>query len=58
MSFWCMQTDYIQATFYYLLSGLLDAFDGHAARMLNQGMHTCLYAYIHDGTLRILHIKL
>ncbi|XP_072044647.1 CDP-diacylglycerol--inositol 3-phosphatidyltransferase-like isoform X2 [Amphiura filiformis] len=37
MAFWCMQTDYIQATFYYLLSGLLDAFDGHAARMLNQG---------------------
>lgn len=31
-----MQTDHIQATCYYLLSGLLDAFDGHAARMLNQ----------------------
>ena len=37
MSFWCMQTDYVQATIYYLLSSFLDAFDGHAARMLNQG---------------------
>ena len=31
-----MPTDYIVATIMYLLSGLLDAFDGHAARYFNQ----------------------
>jgi len=27
----------MMASFWYLLSGLLDAVDGHVARMLNQG---------------------
>ncbi|KAK2191707.1 hypothetical protein NP493_47g02026 [Ridgeia piscesae] len=31
-----MPTSYGLAVFFYLTSGLLDAFDGHAARMLNQ----------------------
>ncbi|GIX77660.1 CDP-diacylglycerol--inositol 3-phosphatidyltransferase [Caerostris darwini] len=34
---WYMQHDHIKATFCYLLSGFLDAFDGYAARFLNQG---------------------
>ncbi len=33
---WYMPTDYVRAACAYLLSGLLDAFDGHAARALNQ----------------------
>ncbi|XP_071790741.1 CDP-diacylglycerol--inositol 3-phosphatidyltransferase-like [Asterias amurensis] len=37
IAFYYMRTDYVTATWCYLLSGLLDAFDGHAARMLNQG---------------------
>lgn len=36
VSFYYMRTDYLTATWCYLLSGLLDALDGHAARMLNQ----------------------
>lgn len=36
-AFYFMQTNYKLAAFLYLLSGFLDAFDGHAARMLNQG---------------------
>ncbi|PAA57264.1 hypothetical protein BOX15_Mlig028156g2, partial [Macrostomum lignano] len=31
-----MPFDHVRATWAYLLSGLLDAFDGHAARLLNQ----------------------
>ena len=37
VSFYYMPTDYLKASFFYLLSGFLDAFDGHFARMLNQG---------------------
>ncbi|KAG8194101.1 hypothetical protein JTE90_003042 [Oedothorax gibbosus] len=37
ISFYYMPTDYVKASFCYLLSGFLDAFDGHAARLLNQG---------------------
>ncbi|CAL1267349.1 unnamed protein product [Larinioides sclopetarius] len=37
ISFYYMPSDHIKATFCYLLSGLLDAFDGYAARFLNQG---------------------
>ncbi|CAC5379885.1 CDIPT [Mytilus coruscus] len=37
LSFYYMRTDYMLTTFWYLLSGLLDAIDGHAARMLDQG---------------------
>lgn len=37
ISFYYMPSDYVLACSCYLLSGLLDAFDGHAARMLNQG---------------------
>jgi CDP-diacylglycerol--inositol 3-phosphatidyltransferase len=37
LSFWYMSTNYVLTTIFYLLSGLLDAFDGHAARYLNQG---------------------
>ena len=36
ISFYYMPTDYVIATWCYLLSGLLDAFDGHAARALGQ----------------------
>ncbi|CAK8698038.1 unnamed protein product [Clavelina lepadiformis] len=37
ISFYYMPSDYVKAVFCYLLSGFLDAFDGHAARLLNQG---------------------
>lgn len=37
IAFYFIKTNYIVATFCYILSGLLDAFDGHAARLLNQG---------------------
>ncbi|XP_067649945.1 CDP-diacylglycerol--inositol 3-phosphatidyltransferase-like [Haliotis asinina] len=37
MSFYYMPHDHVKASVLYLLSGFLDAFDGHAARMLNQG---------------------
>ena len=36
LSFWFMPTNYVAAGWCYILSGLLDAFDGHAARALNQ----------------------
>ena len=36
LSFYFMPTDYIMAANMYLLSGLLDAFDGHAARYFSQ----------------------
>ncbi|GAB1602158.1 CDP-diacylglycerol--inositol 3-phosphatidyltransferase-like [Argonauta hians] len=36
-AFYFMQTNYQLAAFLYLLSGFLDSFDGHAARVLNQG---------------------
>ena len=36
LSFYFMPTDYIMAASMYLLSGLLDAFDGHAARYFGQ----------------------
>jgi len=36
ISFWFMPTSYGMASFCYILSGLLDAVDGHAARLLNQ----------------------
>lgn len=37
LAFFVIKTDYILASSCYILSGFLDAFDGHAARMLNQG---------------------
>nr|ALS04854.1 CDP-diacylglycerol--inositol 3-phosphatidyltransferase-like protein [Pseudodiaptomus poplesia] len=36
LSFWFMPTNYVLASWCYILSGLLDAVDGHAARMLGQ----------------------
>lgn len=36
LSFYFMPTDYVVASSMYLLSGLLDAFDGYAARYFNQ----------------------
>lgn len=36
-SFYYMRTDPILASVLYIVSGLLDAIDGHLARMLNQG---------------------
>jgi len=36
-SFYYMPFDHVKATIFYVISGFLDAFDGHAARMLNQG---------------------
>lgn len=37
ISFYYMMSNYVVATWCYIISSLLDAFDGHAARMLNQG---------------------
>ncbi|KAJ7314059.1 hypothetical protein JRQ81_005978 [Phrynocephalus forsythii] len=37
IAFYFMPTSHVVASFFYLLSGFLDAFDGHAARALNQG---------------------
>lgn len=37
ISFYYMPFDHIKATWCYGISGFLDAFDGHAARSLNQG---------------------
>lgn len=37
LSFYFMPTNYVLATWAYIISGFLDAIDGHAARMLNQG---------------------
>ncbi|MGH0152452.1 UNVERIFIED_CONTAM: hypothetical protein FKN15_022300 [Acipenser sinensis] len=37
ISFYFMPTCPLLASVFYLLSGFLDAFDGHAARLLNQG---------------------
>ena len=36
-SFYYMPSDPIKASVLYILSGLLDAIDGHMARLLNQG---------------------
>ncbi|KAK2168626.1 hypothetical protein LSH36_15g03061 [Paralvinella palmiformis] len=36
IAFYYMPTDCVMATSCYIISGLLDAVDGHAARMLNQ----------------------
>lgn len=36
VSFYYMSTDYVTACCCYVASGLLDALDGHAARLLNQ----------------------
>lgn len=36
LSFWFMPTNHVAAGWCYILSGLLDAFDGHAARTFNQ----------------------
>lgn len=37
VSFYYMPSDHVKASCFYLLSGFLDAFDGYAARALNQG---------------------
>nr|XP_039260912.1 CDP-diacylglycerol--inositol 3-phosphatidyltransferase-like [Styela clava] len=37
VAFYFIKTNYIIAAACYILSGFLDAFDGHAARLLNQG---------------------
>ncbi|XP_044304021.1 CDP-diacylglycerol--inositol 3-phosphatidyltransferase [Varanus komodoensis] len=39
IAFYFMPTSHLTASFFYLLSGFLDAFDGYAARALNQGTH-------------------
>jgi len=36
-SFFFMPTNHVIAAWAYIISGLLDAVDGHAARLLNQG---------------------
>jgi len=36
LSFWYMPTNHVAASACYILSGFLDAFDGHAARAFNQ----------------------
>ena len=52
LSFWFMPTNYSLAGWAYILSGLLDAFDGHAARSLNQVIFFYLIAS-NQGNLRI-----
>ena len=37
-SFYYMPSDPVKASILYIVSGLLDAIDGHLARMLNQGI--------------------
>jgi len=37
VAMWFMPSNHVVAAWCYILSGLLDAFDGHAARALNQG---------------------
>jgi CDP-diacylglycerol--inositol 3-phosphatidyltransferase len=39
-SFYYMPTDPWLASILYIVSGLLDAVDGHLARMLNQGNYS------------------
>ena len=39
MSFYFMPDDYVKSAVMYLLSGLLDAFDGYAARYFNQSKY-------------------
>ena len=36
-SFYYMPSDPVKASILYIVSGLLDAFDGYMARLLNQG---------------------
>ena len=36
LSFWFMPTNYAMAAWCYIISGLLDALDGHMARLLGQ----------------------
>ena len=59
ISFYYMPFDPVKAVLFYLLSGLLDAFDGWAARVFNQGkptnssavcaeFHTTFYFNIRD----------
>lgn len=36
VAFWFMQTNYVVAGWCYIISALLDAIDGHAARAFNQ----------------------
>lgn len=36
IAFWCMSTNYVAAGWCYVISALLDAVDGHAARAFNQ----------------------
>jgi len=38
ISFYFMPTNHVIATWAYIFSALLDAVDGHAARVLNQGI--------------------
>lgn len=47
ISFYYLPTDPWSASFWYLLSGLLDAIDGHLARMLDQGIMYFIIIYIH-----------
>ncbi len=42
LSFWYMPSDPIRASLYYIVSGLLDAVDGYAARFLNQSQPASL----------------
>lgn len=39
IAFYFMQTNYIVAGWCYIISALLDAIDGHAARAFNQSKH-------------------
>jgi CDP-diacylglycerol--inositol 3-phosphatidyltransferase len=38
-----MPTSHVLAASLYILSGFLDAFDGHAARILNQSMDSKMF---------------
>ena len=48
LSFWFMPTNHIAAGWCYILSGLLDAFDGHAARYISNNI---LYYGLHVNYL-------
>ena len=47
LSFYYMPTNHVMAASMYILSGFLDAFDGHAARALNQ----CNVILLRENTL-------
>lgn len=56
ISFYFMPTNYVVACWCYIISGLLDAVDGHAARYFNQSKLAVKYEFI--LTMRLLHLHI